>query len=49
MSMEAFDSISTYKQEALPKIKVEIDKLIELADKGEEQIQKLEKGHKLAL
>lgn len=47
--MEALDSISTYKQEALPKMRDTINQFRELADKGEEQIQQLEKGHKLAL
>jgi len=44
---DAFDSISTYKQEALPKMRETINQFKELAAKGEEQIQKLEKGHKL--
>lgn len=48
-AMEALDSISTYKQEALPKMRDTINQFRELADKGEEQIQKLEKGHKLEL
>ena len=47
--MEALDSISTYKQEALPKMRDTINQFKELAAKGEEQIQKLEKGHKLGL
>ncbi len=47
--MEALDSISTYKQEALPKMRDTINQFKELAAKGEEQIQKLEKGHKLEL
>lgn len=46
---EALDSINTYKQEALPKMRDTINQFRELADKGEEQIQKLEKGHKLEL
>jgi len=46
--MEALDSISTYKQEALPKMRDTINQFKELAAKGEEQIQQLEKGHKLA-
>jgi uncharacterized protein YaaN involved in tellurite resistance len=45
--MEALDSISTYKQEALPKMRDTINQFKELAAKGEEQIQQLEKGHKL--
>ncbi|HUS76119.1 MAG TPA: toxic anion resistance protein [Methanothrix sp.] len=46
--MEALDSISTYKQEALPKMRDTINQFKELAAKGEEQIQQMEKGHKLA-
>jgi len=46
--MEALDSISTYKQEALPRMRDTINQFKELAAKGEEQIQQLEKGHKLA-
>ncbi len=45
--MEAMDSISTYKQEALPKMRDTINQFKELAAIGEEQIQQLEKGHKL--
>ena len=45
--MEALDSISTYKQEALPKMRDTINQFKELAAKSEEQIQQLEKGHKL--
>ena len=47
--MEALDSISTYKQEALPKMRETIEQFRELATKGEDQIQQLEKGHKLNL
>ena len=47
--MEALDSISTYKQEALPRMRDTINQFKELAAKGEEQIQQLEKGHKLAM
>jgi len=47
--MEALDSISTYRQEALPKMRDTVNQFKELATKGEEQIQQLEKGHKLAL
>ena len=47
-AVEALDSISTYKQEALPKMQDTINQFKELAAKGEEQIQQLEKGHKLA-
>ena len=45
--MEALDSISIYKQEALPKMRDTINQFKELTAKGEEQIQQLEKGHKL--
>ncbi len=47
--MEALDSISTYKQEALPKMRDTINQFKELTAKSEEQIQRLEKGHKLGL
>jgi uncharacterized protein YaaN involved in tellurite resistance len=47
--MEALDSINSYKQEALPKMRETIEQFRELAAKGEEQIQQLEKGHKLDL
>lgn len=47
--MEALDSISTYKQEALPQMRDTINQFKELAAKSEEQIQQLEKGHKLDL
>jgi uncharacterized protein YaaN involved in tellurite resistance len=48
-AMEALDSINTYKQEALPKMRDTINQFKELAAMGEEQIQQLEKGQKLAL
>jgi uncharacterized protein YaaN involved in tellurite resistance len=47
--LSALDSISTYKQEALPKMRETINQFRELADNGEKQIQRLEKGHKLGL
>ncbi|RUT35715.1 toxic anion resistance protein [Paenibacillus zeisoli] len=47
--LSALDSISTYKQEALPKMRETITQFRELADSGETQIQRLEKGHKLGL
>jgi len=47
--LTALDSISTYKQEALPKMRETIDQFRELADEGEKQIVRLEKGHKLGL
>jgi uncharacterized protein YaaN involved in tellurite resistance len=46
--MAALDSISTYKQEALPRMRETINQFKELAEKGEQQIQQLEKGHKLS-
>lgn len=45
--MSAMDAISTYKQEALPKMKETINQFKELADKGEQQIQRMEKGNRL--
>ncbi|USB31701.1 toxic anion resistance protein [Paenibacillus sp. YPG26] len=47
--LSALDSISNYKQEALPKMHDTINQFRELADSGEAQIQRLEKGHKLGL
>ncbi|RUS45065.1 toxic anion resistance protein [Cohnella sp. AR92] len=47
--IDALESISTYKQEALPKMRETIDQFRELADTGEKQIQRLEKGHQLSL
>ena len=47
--MEALEAISTYKQEALPKMRETINQFKELAALGEEQIELLEKGEKLAL
>jgi len=48
-AMEALDAISTYKEEALPKMLDTINQFRELAARGEEQIAKLEKGHKLEM
>ncbi|GAB6989720.1 toxic anion resistance protein [Paenibacillus pini] len=45
----ALDSISAYKQEAMPKMRETINQFRELAEVGEKQIQRLEKGHKLGL
>ena len=45
--MEALDSISSYKQEALPRMRDTVNQFRELAAKGEEQIQQLESGHKM--
>lgn len=42
--MESLDAISTYKQQALPVMKQTIDTFREMAEQGEIQIQKLEKG-----
>ncbi|AOZ90875.1 toxic anion resistance protein [Paenibacillus crassostreae] len=47
--LSALDSISTYKQEALPRMRETINQFRELADSGETQIQRLEKGRKLGL
>ncbi|THF83440.1 toxic anion resistance protein [Cohnella fermenti] len=47
--IDALDSISAYKQEALPKMRDTINQFRELADTGEKQIQRLEKGHQLSL
>lgn len=47
--ISALESINTYKQEALPKMKETIGQFRELADQGEKQIQQLEKGHKLSI
>lgn len=47
--LSALDSISTYKQEALPKMRETIHQFRELADRGEQQIQRLEKGQRLGL
>ena len=43
-TFEALDSISTYKQEALPKLKDTIEEFRTLAEEGEKAIQKIEKG-----
>jgi len=40
--ISAIDAISTYKQEALPRMKETISQFRELAEKGEKQIQRLE-------
>ncbi|MFW5972117.1 MAG: toxic anion resistance protein [Bacillota bacterium] len=47
--ISAMDSISTYKQEALPKMKQTIGEFKDLADKGEQQIQKLERGNRASV
>ncbi|MHC1683051.1 MAG: toxic anion resistance protein [Clostridiaceae bacterium] len=47
--ISAIDDISKYKMEALPKMKDTIAQFKELADKGEEQIKRLEGGTKLGI
>lgn len=47
--LSALDSISTYKQEALPRMRETIHQFSELAVTGEQQIQRLERGQKLGL
>ncbi|MEI7024103.1 toxic anion resistance protein [Paenibacillus sp. y28] len=47
--MLALDSISTFKQEALPRMRDTITQFRALAEDGEKQIQRLEKGNKLGL
>ncbi|CAI6080748.1 toxic anion resistance protein [Cohnella sp. JJ-181] len=47
--LSALDSISVYKQEALPRMRDTINQFRELADTGEKQIQHLERGNKLGL
>lgn len=46
--MSAMDAISVYKQEALPKMKQTISDFKELAEQGEKQILRLEKGSNLS-
>ncbi len=47
--LSALDSISAYKQEALPRMREAILQFRELADEGESRIVRLEKGQKLGL
>ncbi len=47
--MAAMEAISTYKQEALPKMKETINQFKALAETGEQQIQRLEKGNRLSI
>jgi len=47
--LSALDSISTYKQDALPRMRDTIIQFRELADKGEQQISRLERGNKVGL
>ncbi|WP_088068897.1 toxic anion resistance protein [Gottfriedia luciferensis] len=47
--ISAFESISTFKQEALPKMRQTILQFQELADVGSKQIEQLEKGNRIGL
>ncbi len=47
--ISALDSISTFKQAALPKMKDTIAQFRELADTGEKQIQQLERGSRIGV
>ncbi|URN95371.1 MAG: toxic anion resistance protein [Candidatus Pristimantibacillus lignocellulolyticus] len=47
--LSALDSISAYKQEALPRMRDTILQFRELADQGEQQISRLERGNKVGL
>ncbi|MEH7452308.1 toxic anion resistance protein [Gottfriedia acidiceleris] len=47
--ISAFESISTFKQEALPKMRQTILQFQELAEVGSRQIQRLEKGDRIGL
>lgn len=47
--ISAMDAISTYKKEALPKMKETISQFKELAEKGEQEIQRLEKGSPISI
>ncbi|PET46190.1 toxic anion resistance protein [Bacillus sp. AFS001701] len=47
--ISAFESISTFKQEALPKMRQTILQFQELAEVGSQQIQRLEKGDRIGL
>ncbi|MCR5704892.1 MAG: toxic anion resistance protein [Eubacterium sp.] len=46
-TMEALDEISTYRQEALPRLKDTIGTFQEMVDMGNEQVEKLEKEKKV--
>jgi uncharacterized protein YaaN involved in tellurite resistance len=46
--IDAMNAISAYKQEALPRMKSTISQFRELAQKGEEQIERMEKGNLLS-
>lgn len=43
-TFDAFDQISTFKQEALPQMRFVIDELRELTDSGEKKLQQMEKA-----
>jgi uncharacterized protein YaaN involved in tellurite resistance len=47
--ISAMDAISTYKQEALPRMQITINQFKELAEKGEKQIQRIEKGKQISI
>ncbi|PGL71050.1 toxic anion resistance protein [Bacillus sp. AFS055030] len=47
--ISAFESISIFKQEALPKMRQTILQFQELAEVGSQQIQRLEKGNRIGL
>jgi uncharacterized protein YaaN involved in tellurite resistance len=47
--LSALDSISAYKQEALPKMRETINQFRELADNGEKQIKRFENGSQISL
>lgn len=47
--LSALDSIRAYKQEALPRMRDTILQFRELADQGEQQISRLERGNKVGL
>ncbi|RTE10134.1 toxic anion resistance protein [Paenibacillus whitsoniae] len=47
--LSAFDSISSYKQAALPKMRETIDQFRALSEEGEKHILRLEKGSSLGL
>lgn len=48
-TLTALESISTYKQQALPMMRQTIDQFRELANAGEQQIVQLEKGNRISL
>jgi uncharacterized protein YaaN involved in tellurite resistance len=48
-TLSAFESISTYKQAALPKMRETINQFRELAETGEKTVLRLEQGNQLGL